>query len=138
MSDLFSLLKENLEVDEGRRLKLYKCTAGFLTIGVGRNIETNGISDDEADLMLKNDINRAITDTKKLISNFDKLSVNRQYVLVNMMFNLGMNRFSQFRRFIAAVKDENYPLAAAEMENSRWFYQVKSRAVRLVNIWKKG
>lgn len=138
MSDLFSLLKENLEVDEGRRLKLYKCTAGFLTIGVGRNIETNGISDDEADLMLKNDINRAITDTKKLISNFDKLSVNRQYVLVNMMFNLGMNRFAQFKRFIAAVNDENFEQAAAEMENSRWFYQVKSRAIRLVNIWKKG
>ena len=33
-------LISELELDEGVRLSPYRCTAGFLTIGVGRNLDT--------------------------------------------------------------------------------------------------
>lgn len=49
-------LKKELIRDEGFRSKPYKCTAGKLTIGVGRNIEDNGITEDEAMYLLENDI----------------------------------------------------------------------------------
>lgn len=38
---------------EGLKLKPYQCTAGKLTIGVGRNIEDMGITEDEAIYMLR-------------------------------------------------------------------------------------
>ena len=38
-----------LRLHEGVERKPYQCTAGYLTIGVGRNIEERGLSDDEID-----------------------------------------------------------------------------------------
>lgn len=49
-------LEKDLIRDEGLRLKPYHCTAGKLTIGYGRNLDDNGISEEEALSMLRNDI----------------------------------------------------------------------------------
>ena len=48
--------KAQLVRHEGLRLKPYRCTAGKLTIGVGRNLEDKGISQQEAYELLENDI----------------------------------------------------------------------------------
>ena len=50
MSDLIEQLRRH----EGVRSTVYKCTAGFETIGVGRNISESGLglSDDEIDYLL--------------------------------------------------------------------------------------
>ena len=49
-------MREMLIANEGLSLKVYKCTAGANSIGVGRNLDSRGISEDEAMLMLNNDI----------------------------------------------------------------------------------
>ena len=49
-------LLNQLRRHEGLRLDPYKCSEGYLTIGYGRNIETNGISEAEAEFMLMNDL----------------------------------------------------------------------------------
>ena len=56
MSDLISMLKRH----EGVRSKVYMCSAGYETIAVGRNISESGLglSDDEIDYLLANDIKR--------------------------------------------------------------------------------
>lgn len=41
---------------EGLRGKPYHCSQKFLTIGYGRNLETRGITEDEAEEMLLNDL----------------------------------------------------------------------------------
>ena len=51
-------IKDMLVRHEGLRLHAYKCSEGFLTLGVGRNLDANGISEDEAMYMLDNDIKR--------------------------------------------------------------------------------
>jgi lysozyme len=50
------LLAQELLRDEGLRLKPYRCTAGALTIGVGRNLDARGITEAEARFMLANDM----------------------------------------------------------------------------------
>jgi lysozyme len=55
--DVKTLIDE-LVRDEGMRTKPYHCTAGKLTIGVGRNIEEVGITEEEARYLLENDLGR--------------------------------------------------------------------------------
>ena len=133
-------LMRQLSIDEGRRNKLYKDTATppKLTIGVGRNIEDRGLREDEIDLMLANDIKEAEATARTLVRNFDQLDDVRQEVVVNMAFNLGMPRLSGFKRFIAALWEQNYSLAAAEMQDSSWYRQVGQRGTRLVYAMKHG
>lgn len=123
-------LKEMLVQHEGTgpvkngRLFPYRCSAGKLTIGIGRNIEERGISEAEAEFMLENDINDSVNDCKRMFLNFDLLDDVRQEVLINMMLNMGYNTFSQFKRFIAAIKAGNFNEAAKQMEDSAWYRQV--------------
>ena len=60
--ELIDDLKEMLIKNEGMELKVYRCTSGKLTCGVGRNLSDNGISLDEAELMLKNDMDGVFAD----------------------------------------------------------------------------
>ena len=128
-----------LIIDEGLRLKPYRDTVGKLTIGVGRNLDDVGISEDEALYLLNNDIKKAKEDVKKVFGEmFYELDSIRQAVLIDMMFNLGLPRFLTFRKFIQAVKEKDFKKASIEMLNSRWATQVKKRAERLSYMMRTG
>lgn len=127
-----------LRLHEGVEHKPYKCTAGYLTIGVGRNIEERGLSDDEIDYILSNDVNIA---TDELVATFDwyaDLDPIRQRVVVDMVFNLGMPRFKQFQNMIAAIEAGDWMEASDEMMDSRWAQQVGLRASRLAEMMETG
>lgn len=129
-------IKELIINHEGLELKPYMCTAGKLTIGVGRNIEDVGISENEAMFMLDNDIKTCIKDMVKLFPGWYQLSENQQIVLIDMRFNLGPSRFKKFKKMITAINAKDFDLAAREMMNSLWYKkQVGNRAVELVDIW---
>ncbi len=126
----FALTKEF----EGLRLDLYKCTADKWTIGWGRNIQDRGISLDEAELMFKNDVYSAVRDLIGIFPNLHDMTENRRMVLVDMMFNLGYSRFREFKRFIAAVRCDDWIEAKLEMEDSVWFRQVGNRGKKLLKL----
>ncbi len=131
----FGSITDQLTTHEGLRLKFYHCPAGKLTIGIGRNLEDKGISEKEAVMFLENDIEECIEDLEKVVlQGFDLLPEAVQLVLVDMRFNLGPNRFRHFKKMIAAVKNQDFDKAAAEMKNSRWYRQVGRRAETLVNM----
>jgi lysozyme len=135
----FIKIEEEIERDEGLVLKPYLCSAGKLTIGVGRNIEDIGISEDEARYLLRNDIHNCIGDLLTIDDiDYYNLSPVRQRVLVNMRFNLGPSRFRQFKKMIAAIKRKDFDAAADEMMDSRWAVQVGNRAKRLEEMMREG
>jgi lysozyme len=140
VADLVNLqpLWEQLLQHEGLRLKPYRCSAGKLTIGIGRNIEDVGITEEEALVLFGNDISRVIAEIDKNIPAFSSLDEIRKRVLVDMGFNLGIRRLMKFRRMLAALEDGDYSQAAVEMMDSRWARQVGSRAERLKNMMKTG
>lgn len=83
--------KAQLVRHEGLRLKPYRCTAGKLTIGVGRNLEDKGISQQEAYELLENDIRECEVQLLTEIPDiYLSLDINRKVVLINMCFNLGI------------------------------------------------
>lgn len=126
-------LKQQLIMHEGLKLTPYRCTAEKLTIGVGRNLDDVGITQDEAEYLLDNDILRCCDDLDRNMSWWRDLSETRQRVLVDMVFNLGISRFMKFQNAIDAMANGNYAGAAAEMLDSRWADQVGQRAMRLAN-----
>ncbi len=130
-------IEEQLILHERLKLKPYRCSAGKLTIGVGRNLEDKGISEEEALFLLRNDIDKAVTDLEKH-SWYIKLDPIRQKVLIDMAVNLGTNGLLQFERMIAALEKGDYENAAKEMQDSKWYRQVKSRGVRLVEMMRTG
>jgi len=136
MVDAIDIATEQIKTDEGLSLMPYHCTADVLTIGYGRAIGTNGISKSEAEHLLRNDVEGAASDARKYLGDtaFESLSVERQAVLVNMAFNLGINRLRGFKLLKQAILDGDYAEAKAQMLSSRWAEQVKGRATRLAEI----
>lgn len=124
-------LEKMLTRDEGLRLKPYRDTVGKLTIGIGRNLDDNGLRESEVIFMLKNDINQVIEELKSALPFFEKLSQVRKDILSNMCFNLGLTRLLKFKKTLAAIEKGDYKEASERMLHSKWASQVKSRAIRL-------
>lgn len=129
-------LKRELIRDEGFRSKPYKCTAGKLTIGVGRNIEDNGITEDEAMYLLENDIASCIKQLTAKLSWYTSKPDAVQRVLTNMCFNLGISKLMSFKKTLSLIELGKYKEASVQMLNSLWARQVGERAIRLSNILK--
>ena len=131
-------LKIELTRDEGLRLKPYRDTVGKLTIGIGRNLDDVGISQDEAMHLLDNDIARTTAALDKAIPWWRSLNDVRQRVVVNMAFNLGVAGLLGFKNTLAAMKAGRYADAAGGMLASKWATQVGERAKRLADMMAKG
>lgn len=134
----FDNLRRQLMRHEGLRLKPYLCTAGKLTIGFGRNLETRGISTLEAAAMLEADIQQTASECVAIFAWFNLIDTVRQDVVMNMVFNLGMSRFLKFRKLINALSRQNYNEAADEMLDSEWAKQVPLRAQELAVQMRRG
>lgn len=129
-------LKTQLIRHEDLRLKPYMCPAGKMTIGVGRNIEDRGITKSEAMLLLDNDIDMCEEQLNDRIKDFQHYPDDVKLVLMNMCFNLGINRLLGFRKTLKNIADGEYVKASSEMLKSRWAKQVKRRAQELSRILK--
>ncbi len=142
-------LKDSLIKHEGLRLKPYvDCCAlswkdcrcvdkGFLTIGCGRNLESVGVSEREAMFLLDSDMARAREDADTLPW-FQKLDENRQRVVLELLFAMGLTKFHGFKKMIAALARNDYHIASAELLNSKWANQVGPRSSELVKILWSG
>ena len=134
----YTRLHKRLSLDEGVRAKPYRCTAGKLTIGIGRNLDDRGLSEQEIKYLFLNDVTLSVEECRRLLPTFNSLSDVRQEVLVNMMFNLGYSRLSQFKKFLAAIGREDWSDAAVQMLDSKWATQVGARATRLATAMWTG
>ena len=128
-------LRSELARDEGLRLKPYKCSAGYLTIGYGRNLESNGITREEADAMLDHDIGVVSKDLDKNIPWWRQMPEPAQRGLINLAFNLGWPRLKLFANMLAALKSGNYFEAAQHALDSKWSFQVGDRATRIGELF---
>jgi lysozyme len=108
------------------------------TIGVGRNLVSVGLSDDEIEILFANDLQTAHRAAARVCKPFPFISDERQEVLVNMAFNLGEASLSAFKNMLDAIAKADWQRAAAEMRNSKWARQVGSRAERLAKQMETG
>lgn len=132
-----TLLRSQLERHEGLRLKPYRDTVGKLTVGYGRNLDDVGITPEEAELMLDNDIS-TVERQLETVDEYQALDPVRQAVLANLCFNVGFKGIIGFKRMWRALAKRDYAGAAAEMLDSKWANQVGQRATELARIMRTG
>ena len=126
-----SKLLDQIKHHEGLRLKPYKCTAGKLTIGYGRNLEDRGITKYEAELLLSHDISQITEQLSSALEFWRLLDEPRRAVLVNMAFNIGVHGLLKFKKTLSLIESGDYSSASIEMMDSKWAKQVPSRALDL-------
>lgn len=134
-------LIEMLKVHEGVETHAYKCSASKITIGVGRNIDPEGgigLSEDEIDYLLQNDINRITTELDFEYGWFSDLNEARQDAMIDISFNLGQTRLRKFQKALTAMAQSNWNTAADEFMDSKWSKQVGNRAKELTEIIRTG
>lgn len=121
---------------ESLRLQIYVDMTGNPTIGWGRNLR-KGLRLDEAELMFQNDLKETISELENCIW-YQPLPDGIKNALINMNFNLGIDKLLQFKKMIAALIQKDYTLAAQEALNSKWSTQVGERAKDVAVMIREG
>lgn len=154
--------------DEALRTTTYRCPAGKLTIGVGRNLDDVGLTADEAAtlgaparrgaaleglriteeqarLLCRNDVDRVVRELDVHLPWWRRLDEVRARVLVNMAFNLGTRKLLTFTHTLSLVEAGLYTEAAHAMLATLWATQVgigteekPGRAGRLARMMREG
>ena len=118
-------LRHMIKRHEGVETHVYKDHLGLETIGVGRCIAPNslGLSDDEIDYLLDNDIERCILELSNALPYFRTLDEVRQEALIDLCFNLGLTRLLGFKKALL---------------DSRWAVQVGARSEEIAEMIRSG
>ena len=138
------ILRKEIEADEGCVYKIYRCSEGYPTAGIGHLLTEwdedyydkpigTPVPEEKVQEWFINDVQTAINDCNDIFNSFEKLPEDIQHVLINMAFQLGGPRLRKFKMMIAAVEMEDYREMALQMEDSRWFKQTTNRAQRLID-----
>lgn len=154
MSNEFDII-QRLVVNESLRLKPYRCTEGKLTIGVGRCVDTNPLTDEEvcyighncreksiteeqAIYLLKHDVEGVKNNLDKRLPWWRKLDDERKYALIDMGFQLGISGLCKFKNMLAAMASGDFEKASKECLNSAYAKQTPARAERIARLIKTG
>jgi len=146
------MLREMLKRHEGLRLKPYRDTRGYLTIGYGWNLDANplpadyasclrvtgAITEEMAERLLNISIDMATRQCQATFQRFGDFSERRQAALIDWMFNLGIGTVLTFKKALAAILDGDWDRAADEMQDSLWFSQVGDRGPEIVGMVREG
>jgi len=132
-----------LQIDEGIVNEIYKDHLGYATFGVGHLILESDpeygqpigtdISPERVADAFDHDLDIAISECETLYgAAWFYLPEEVQEILVNMLFNMGRPRLTQFKKMNSAVEAGDWKTAAVEGRDSRWYNQVGARAERLM------
>jgi lysozyme len=134
-------LLETLKRHEGVRYYVYRDHLGYETIGVGRCINRAvglGLSPDEVEYLLINDVQRCIEELDGAFEWFKDLDEVRREAMINLCFNLGLTKLRKFVNALEAMKQRNYNKAATELLNSKWANQVGERSREVAQMIRTG
>jgi lysozyme len=132
---------EMLRLHEGVKAHAYKCTANKITVGVGRNIDPDGglgLSEDEIDYLLSNDVNRVIIELNKTFVWFSALNEARRDAMIDLCFQLGLPTLLKFKNFLASMAEANYEVASIHLLDSLYARQTPARADEIAEMVVSG
>lgn len=141
-------LRKRLTIEEGDRLTAYLDTRGILTVGRGHNCIAkpvwgvtkpgDRITQAMDDQLFAEDVAEACKQLDARLPWWKSLDSDRQNVMIDMAFNMGIETLLTFHTTLSYVKNGMWEEAAEGMKNSRWHKQVGNRAVFLENAMREG
>lgn len=158
MREYILYAKDLIKEAEGFSAVIYTCPSGYPTIGYGRNLSANPLSEAEKlktsnrivngktqMVVSKNLADEWLTqEVVKIASEcegkewFEYLGFERKGVVIDMIYNIGMSRWNGFKKCQSALKDKDFGRASLELMDSKWYKQVGYRGKRNVEIMKFG
>jgi len=126
-------LIENIKHSEGFVGTVYQDSLDIDTLGYGTKMP---ISEDEAELLLEHRLNKKIKALIKEVPFVEKLSEERQGILYEMAYQLGIGGLLKFAKMWGALRVSDYEKAAKEMLDSKWAKQTPVRAEKLASKMK--
>lgn len=109
----------------GKPFRQCRCARqGKLTVGYGRNLEDVGLSKLEAEVLLDHDLTGSELSCQKAFEWFPTLSDRRQRAITELVFNMGIGKFREFRQTIQAIKAGQFIAASIHLLASKWKVQV--------------
>lgn len=125
---------ELISKEEGFESKPYLDSLGIMTFGHGLTY----ITEDESKAIMQNRIYEVTTNLNDSFPWFRNLSDNRKIVIISMVYQLGFTGFSNFKKTIKAIEDEDWSKACSEMQNSKAYTQTKNRWDRQIALFYNG
>jgi len=133
---------ELIKKHEGFSNTVYKCPAGYWTIGFGRlcdpQFKISGLTRAEGEYLLANDLTKTDKELNKNFPWYEYLDVNRKAALIDLAYNIGITRLLDFKKTLTFLAEKKYTEAAAELLDSKYAVDVKGRAETISNIIKTG
>ena len=127
---------EQLKIHEGYKPKVYKCTAGVDTIGIGFAIKDLELSEDVCELILKEKLQALEERFEDKFDWFKTSPIEVRNVMLNMAYQLGFRGFCKFKKTLSYLENAEWESASKEMLDSRWAKQTPNRANELSEIIK--
>ena len=131
-------LKKRIKKNEGFSSISYKDQLGFLTIGFGhlilqdeKHLIQKKISKKKLEKIFIKDFKKALVDFNLILKPFSSNKKNSE-ILIEMTFQMGVDRVLKFKKLLNYMKKENKYLVCFEMMNSLWYKQTPIRVKKLV------
>jgi lysozyme len=133
-------LVQSIKQHEGYKDEIYLDSEGKPTCGWGHHLWIGSrVPLEASEAFFKQDVADAVREFTKLPSKFrNHLNESRRRVIVEMLFNMNLQKVLNFRKFWAAVELEDWVEARAQLLDSRWAAQVKGRAIELADRFLLG
>lgn len=152
-------LRKQLKLHEGVYYSVYDDPLGIPTVGVGFNLLREDapvkltligadykkvkeglqtLTPKQVDMLLDMCIKESEETARKLFPQFDSYDDVRKRVIVDMIFQLGETKFSQFKVLISNIRNRRFDLASLTMARSKWFLQSGYRSIRLTAMMLTG
>jgi lysozyme len=128
---------DKIRFEEGFEPRPYRCTEDKLTIGIGFNLEAIEMPEHIAMMWLDHILDGIIREFEQ-DAWYRDLSENRQVVILDMAYQLGINGMLKFQKMINALRWERWDEAANELLDSKYAKQTPNRAHRNANILLTG
>lgn len=144
-----AVVLEILRREEGLRLKVYDDATGkpvvpgytmkgHPTIGIGRALDVQGLTEEECELLLMNNVATYMKEVPSAVPNWARLSTTRKAVLICMAFQMGVPGLKTFKNTLADIGRGDYAAAATRMLQSKWAQQTPARAKRMAELMRRG
>ena len=113
-------LIDDIKNHEGFSSVVYKCTAGYDTIGYGKRVKYLKVTQEQSEEWLKEDLENLKYVLADKYAWFLPSPQEVKDIVMNMAYQLGPTSFSKFKRTIKLFKNKDYEGASIEMLDSKW------------------
>ena len=113
-------LIDDIKKHEGFSSVVYKCTAGYDTIGYGKRIKYLQVTEEQSTEWLEEDLENLKYTLSGKYDWFLPAPQEVRDIVMNMNYQLGVSAFSKFKKTIKYIADKDYKMAALEMLDSKW------------------